>query len=127
MESLLVGVNWTAVVVSAVAAFMLGWLWYSETLFGLKWREGIGISPDDTTSMKPAMITQLLGTFLLAWVIGITAAMEDLYLAGLVALTIALLIEANGFFSQKSRYAIAVEAGFVLAMVVVMILVHAVL
>ena len=28
------GVNWLAVTVGAVAAFLLGWLWYSPKLFG---------------------------------------------------------------------------------------------
>ena len=30
-------VNWLAVGVGTVAAFMVGWLWYSPLLFGKKW------------------------------------------------------------------------------------------
>lgn len=72
------------------------------------------------------MITQALGTFLLAWIIGVTAEESSLQLATLVALAIACLIKANGLLAKKKRAAIVVETAFVLAMVVVMILAHAV-
>jgi len=39
----------------------------------------------------------------------------------LVVLTIAVLMIAGGLFSQKNRYAISVEAGFVVAMAIIMI------
>ena len=127
METLMADVNWLAVCVGAAAAFLVGWFWYSDNLFGKKWREGIGVSETDNSPMMPAMVTQVVATFLLAWVIGLTETMQDLSLAILIALTIASIIKANGLFSQKSRYAIMVEAGFVLVMVVVMIATHAVL
>ena len=126
MEELMMNVNWTAVVVGFVAAFGLGWLWYSDMMFGQKWRDGIGIAIDDNSPMAPAMISQAVGTFLLAWVIGITATTDSLMLAILIALTISVLVKANGFFAQKSRYAIAVESSYILAMVVVMIIAHAI-
>lgn len=122
MEELTMGVNWLAVVVGFVAAFGLGWLWYSDMMFGKKWRDGIGIDIDDNTSMLPAIIAQLVGTFLLAWVIGITETTNSLALAILIALTIAVLVKANGVFSQKSKYAIMVESSYILAMVAVMII-----
>ena len=120
-------VNWLAVGVGAVAAFLVGWVWYSDALFGKKWRDGIGIAPDDTTSMMPAMVSQIVGTALLAWVVGVTETTESIGLAILIAVTIAVLIKANGFFSQKSKYAITVESVYALVMVAVMIAAHAVL
>ena len=126
MEELLTNMNWTATIVGAVAAFLLGWVWYSPTLFQKKWLEGVGIAPDDNSSMKHAMFAQIVGTFLLAWVIGITETTNSLSFAVLIALTIAVLIKANGLFSHKSKYAIMVESGFILAMVVVMIIAHAI-
>ena len=126
MEELTMNVNWLAVCVGAVAAFLVGWLWYSPKLFGTKWAEGVGVTLNDGSSpMMHAMISQAVGTFLLAWVIGITATTDSLALAILIALTIAILIKANGYFAQKSKYAIMVESGFILVMVIVMITAHA--
>ena len=127
ITELTMNVNWLAVIVGAVLAYLLGWLWYSPVLFAKKWLEGIRIPVSDNTPMMPAMITQAVGTFLLAWVIGITETTNSIFTAGLIALTIAVIIKANGLFSQKSKYAIMVEAGFIIAMVVVMVATHAVL
>lgn len=126
MEELLADVNWTAVVVGAVAAYVLGWLWYSKSLFGTKWMEGIGVSSTDSSSMVPAMTAQAVGTFLLAWVIGITETTDSIMTAGLIAITIAVLMKANGLFSKKSKYTIMVDGGYIIAMVVVMIIAHAI-
>lgn len=126
MEALFTDVNWLAVCVGAVAAFLVGWLWYSDKMFGIKWREGIGIAPDDQTSMMPAMIAQIVGTALLAWVIGITETTDAIYFAILIAFTIAAIVKANGLYAQKSKYAISVEVGYILVMVIVMILAHAI-
>lgn len=125
MESLFVDVNWVAVTVGAIAAFVLGWLWYSPMLFAKKWAEGIGVDITDKSGpMMSAMVAQAVATFLLAWVVGITERTNDLAFAVLIAFTIAVIVKANGFFSQKSKYAIMVESGYILAMVVVMILAH---
>ncbi len=47
----MMNVNWLAVIVGAVAAFGAGWLWYSDMMFGQKWREGIGVMPTDGSPM----------------------------------------------------------------------------
>ena len=126
MESILVGVNWTAVGFGTVLSFIAGALWYSDLMFGKPWRAGIGVSEDDQTPMWHAMVTQFGSTFLLAWAISVAIAASGIYFALLIGFTAAGLIKANGFFSQKSMYAVATEVGFVLVMVVVMIGVHAV-
>ncbi len=128
MEALLVNVNWLAVIVGAVAAFALGALWYSPKMFGKGWREGCGLPEADTEKGQPmmAMVAQGVGTFLLAWVIGITETTGAIGFAILIALMVAALIKANGLFAQKSMYAIKVESGFIIAMVVVMILAQAI-
>lgn len=126
-SELFTDINWLAVVVGAVLAYALGALWYSQKMFGKKWLAGIGIPADDNTPMMPAMIAQGAGTFMLAWVIGITETTNSLGLAILIGLTIAALIKAGGLFSKKSTYAIMTESSFVLAMVAVMILTHVVL
>jgi hypothetical protein len=126
MEQIIMDVNWVAVIVGAVVAYGLGWFWYSPKMFATKWLAGIKVAPTDQTPMLPAMLTQAVGTFLLAWVIGVTATTDSLAFSILITVTIAVLIKANGFFSQKSKYAIMVESGYILAMVVVMIIAHAI-
>lgn len=127
MESLILDVNWLAVCVGAVLSYALGAVWYSEKLFAKKWREGIGTPAVPNASMTLAMLTQAGGTFLLAWVIGITETTNSLPFAILIVFTIAGLIKANGFFAGKTKYAISVEVMFVLVMAAIMIGIHAVL
>ncbi|MXU64077.1 DUF1761 family protein [Rhodobacteraceae bacterium KN286] len=116
------GVNWIAVIVGAVVAFLIGWLWYSPKLFGTKWAEGVGLDLTTITGVQaPAMITQVVGIFLLSWVVGITAAANSLLLCILIIVTIAVLIIANGYFAQKSAYARNTEAGYIIVMGIVMI------
>jgi hypothetical protein len=127
MCELTVGVSWIAVVVSFVLSFILGWLWYSPKLFGKKWAEGVGVPFEDGGSMPVcAMIAQALGTFGLAWLFGITAGREALLTIILILLTIVMLIVANGKFAKKSSAAIRIEATYILAMGVVMVVCQAI-
>jgi Protein of unknown function (DUF1761) len=125
MGELTANVNWLGVIVGTVASFLLGWLWYSPKLFGVKWAEGIGVELGAAASMPAAaMVTQLIATFLLAWLVGITAGQKALMTIILIALTIIIFIISNGLFAKKSNYAISVEAGFIAAMTAVMIIVQ---
>jgi hypothetical protein len=128
MNELTENVNWLAVIIGTVLSFILGWLWYSPRLFVKKWIEGVNARGDgSTTPPASSMVMQLLGTFLLSWLVGITAAHNALATIILIAITIMAIISANGFFIGKSNYAIATETGFVAAMTVVMIAVQAIL
>jgi hypothetical protein len=126
MEELLMDVNLLALGSGALVAFLLGWVWYSDTLFGIRWREGIAGVTGDRTAMMYGMMAQVFGTVLLAWVIAIAETLESLQFVFLLALTIGTLIKANGLYSQKSRYAICVEVGYIWAMILVMISAHAI-
>lgn len=128
MSELTANVNWLAVIVSAVAAYALGWLWYSPKAFGPKWAAGVGLPPGPPAELPVgAMTMQAVGTVLLAWVGGITAARNALLTFILIVLTIAALMYASGLFTKKSQYAIHTEAGYVVAMAVVIVIVHAIL
>jgi len=127
MESLIINVNWVAVVVGAVIAFILGWLWYSDKMFGKKWKAGIGVPVVVSKPMIRSIVAQAGATFLLAWVIGVTATTNSFALAILIGLTCAGLIKANGLFAGKTITAIAIETSYVIVMVAVMIVTHAVL
>ncbi len=125
MNELTANVNWLAVVVGAALGFLLGWLWYSPKLFGRKWAQGVGVELGSASTVPvAAMVTQLAATFLLSWVVGITAAMNALLTAILIVAMLVLFIVAGGLFAKKSRYAIGVEAGFVVAMAIIMIVVQ---
>ena len=126
MNELTMNVNWLAVGIGTVLSFMLGWLWYSPKVFGKKWAEGSGIELTDSSAMPVTpLIFQLLATFLLAWLIAITATQEALLTAILILLTVACFVATNSMFVKKSSTAIMIEVGFVLAMGIVMIAVHA--
>lgn len=57
-------VNWLAVLVAAVAYFMLGALWYSKSLFGSKWAKAVGMDMNDPNKGK-GMGKMMAGTFVL--------------------------------------------------------------
>ena len=128
MTELTTNVNWLAVIVGFVLSFALGWLWYSPKLFGTKWAEGVGVKMGDGASMAMApMVLHALGTFLLAWLVGITAAHNALATIILIAITFMVLMAAGAHFTKKSAYAMWTEVGFVATMVVLMIIVQGIL
>ncbi len=116
-------INWLATIVGFVLAFGLGMIWFSPKLFGKKWAEGVGLDPAGPG--KPpvaAMAAQITGTFLLAWTVGVTASNDALLTIILITLTIVVLAGASAFFTGKNAYARHTEAGFTIAMVVIMII-----
>ena len=129
MSEIILNINWLAVAVGAVIAYLLGWLWYSPKMFGTKWAEGVGVSCDDPSAPPPVapMVTQAIGTFLLAWVVGVTATHNALATIILIVVTYLFLLIAAGLFAQKSCYAIGVEVGYVISMVAIMIACQAIL
>ena len=129
MNEIILNINWLAVVVGAIVSYLLGWLWYSPKMFGTKWMEGVGVSCDDPSAPPPVapMVTQAIGTFLLAWVVGVTATHTALTTIILITATFIFLLAAAGMFAQKSCYAIGVEVAYIIAMVVIMIVCQAIL
>ena len=128
MVELTEGVNWLAVIIGTILSFILGWAWYSPLLFVKKWMEGLNIKPNPGAEMPVTpLVVQLVGTFLLAWLVGITAAHNALATIILIVAAIIVLIIANGMFASKGSLAIAIEAGFIAAMAVVMIAVQGIL
>ena len=122
MNELTTNVNWLAVVIGAVIAFILGMFWFSPKLFGTKWALGSGLDPKGPAKPPVTAITcQAIGTFLLAWLFGVTAAGNALAAILLAGLMLIILMAANGLFLNRSTYAIATEAGFTAAMLVIMI------
>ena len=116
-------INWLATIVGFVLAFGLGMVWFSPKLFGTKWAEDNGLDPAHPN--KPpaaAMAAQAVGTFLLAWVVGVTAANDALLTVILITVTMLVLNGASAFFTGKTAYVRNTEGGYTLAMVVIMII-----
>ena len=117
MESL----NWLAIIVGTVLAFGLGMLWFSPAMFGKAWSAGShNLQPPEKPPMA-AMAIMLAGTFLLALVVGMTAQTEALATAIVAILAAAVIVAGMDLFSQKSGKATLIDAGYIVAMGVLMI------
>lgn len=114
--------NWTAVIVGTVAAFLIGWLWYSPRLFGKGWAEGSNVDLESADGMPMfAMATQVVALFLLAMVIGITATTNSLFTAIFAILAAAMFVVSAGSFIKKSNYAIRIDGLYIIVAGIVMI------
>jgi hypothetical protein len=124
----LAGLNWIAVVVGTVLAFLAGWLWYSPMVFGKGWAAGSGVELGSAQAMPVlAMVTQLIALLLLALVIGITATKDQLFTAIFAILALAVFSVSGGAFSRKSNYALMVDGGYAVVAGAIMILVQGIL
>ena len=74
-----------------------------------------------------AMVSQAIGLFLFAWVVGVTAAANALFTFILIVVAVAVLMASGGMFAKKSTYAIRTEVGYFVAAAVVMFLAQAIL
>ena len=63
-------VNWLSVIVSALAAFAVGSLWYSPLMVGKRWQKEVGLSDE---SMKNANMGMIFGGAFVLNVIGAIA------------------------------------------------------
>ncbi len=121
MESELADLNWLAIIVGTVLSFGLGMFWFSPVMFGKGWSAGMQNLQPPSSPPIFAMVVQLIGTFLLAFVIGITATNDALVTAILAILSVMVLMAGNALFKQNAGYTVAVDSGYTLAMGVIMI------
>lgn len=127
MSEIIDGVSWIGVIVGAVATFLVGWLWYSPKLFGVKWAEGAGVDLGNASEMPVgAMITNFIGLLLMSWFVGVTATNNALLTVILATLAFTVLAYSGGMFTKKSAYARNVEAGFWIAALVIMFISQAI-
>lgn len=123
MESEFANVTWIAVGVGAIAAFLVGWLWYSPILFIKGWAAGSGVDIDNGSAPPVlAMVAQFLALLLLSLVIGITATQDMLLTAIAAILAAAAFAVSNGAFAGKSAYAMMVDGGYIVVAGAVMII-----
>lgn len=69
----IVNVDLVTVVVAAIAAFIVGMIWYSPALFGKKWMKTMGMSEKDMAKnkdkMMPIMVMSLILDGVMAYVL----------------------------------------------------------
>lgn len=123
LETFISQVEWMTVTISTLVCFVLGWLWYSDKLFGKQWKAGLG-TPAWTAPMWMPMSAQLGSTFLLAIIINMATADGHAFHAILVAITVAGFIKANGYFSGKTMTAVSVDVLYVVVMAAIMITIN---
>jgi Protein of unknown function (DUF1761) len=121
-----VPVNYVAVVVAAIAAFLTGWGWYA--VFGQAWMRGLGRTKAEMRRRPLPFILALLANLLMAWMLaGIIGHLHDVTLKG--ALISALFVWAgfvatttlvNQQFQDTRPVVTAIDAGHWLAVLIVM-------
>lgn len=114
------GLDWPAVVVAALAAFLLGTAWYSRKLFGTIWMKEIGLTEKAVSEGNTTLIIgdtfalQLVGATALALFIGPGSG----WLAGLqygLLIGLCWIATAYGityFFEQRSLRLYLINAGY---------------
>lgn len=123
MAELTTGVSWLAVIVGTIVSFLIGWLWYSPKLFGPKWAEGVGVKMGSANEMPVgAMVSQIVGLFLMSWFVGVAAVSNALSTVILATLAFVVLAYSGGMFSKKSTFARNVDAGYWVVSLVIMII-----
>jgi len=91
MQNAFQNLNWFAIAVAAVSAFILGGLWYSPLMFAKRWMKETGITEESTknTNMTKlfsmAFILSFIASFFLAMFIGPDAGAAIGALAGFMA------------------------------------------
>lgn len=119
-------IAWTPVLVSTGIAFLLGWLWYSDKMFLAQWQAGIG-APVWQAPLWMPMAVQLFSTLILAVITHISLAQGHLGFVFLSALMLVGFIKSNGLYAGKTKTAIAIEVGYIVVMVLIMVGVNLVL
>ncbi len=127
-------VNWVAVIVGALAGFMVGGIWYGP-IMGKKWMGAVGLSE---AQIKEANMLAIYGgafafSLLASWTMAHTfATYDDLSAAVkiLTALGVAIgfivpAIGTNYLFSQKSKTLFFIDAGYWILFYIAMGAVHA--
>jgi len=68
-------VNWIAIIVSAVVFNAIGFAWYSDSVFGKKWRKESGMSEADfkkgSQNMNRMFILMTITSLLMAYVLAV--------------------------------------------------------
>ena len=120
--------NWVAVVVSALSAFVIGGLWYGP-LFGKAWQSLSGLTDEDIQQGHPAKIYG--GAFVLTLVAAIGIGMllqlhpaPDLAIGFKVGILVGVAFVATSFginylFASKPLRLYLIDAGYMVVLMAV--------
>ena len=124
---LFMGVNLLAVLASAVATMVLGFLWYSPVLFAKPWTILMGYDPNDKAKMAEmqksagpsygmSLVASILSAFVLGKLIavaGSTGAIEGLKIGLVVWLGFVTTVQFTGsLFSKQPFRLYLINTGF---------------
>lgn len=121
-------INWLAVLVATAAAFMLGGLWYSKSMFGNAWMQEVGLSEESVanTNMKPILAGTAVLQFIAATALAAYLGPGSTWLIGLqsgLLVGICWLATAYGItylFEQRSLRLFWINAGYYIVVFAVM-------
>jgi len=122
-------INWWAVLVSVVAAQVIGFVWYSKALFLMPWLNSIGKDEDFTKTAPPAgYLVNIVASFIEAVFVGfLVAAMDsNTFTSGLTAGFmiwlgfVATTSSTNAIFAQRGTRNWLIESGNHLVTLLVM-------
>lgn len=111
--------NWWAIVVATVVAFLLGWLWYGP-LFGKAWLDALGKTEEDIEPSPTPFIISFFTTLLTCIVMAglIQALGINTWTGGLVlglAVGIGFITTSNisdGTFCRWSWSLVSIQSGY---------------
>lgn len=128
LAQVLTGVNWFAVIVATVVAFMLGGLWYSKALFGNAWMQEVGLTEEAVNNANMArtfggtIILQILAAIALSAFLGADSTWQTgLYTGlwiGLFWITTAYGV--TYLFEQRSLRIFLINAGYYVVLYAIM-------
>lgn len=112
--------NWLAVIVGAVAYWLVGALWYSPVLFGKKWQAITGVTAENSGGLVATYLGSLVVMFLqvtalafIAQAIGVTELVDAIELGlGISVGFCALQLLLNQIYEKRSRELMMINAGY---------------
>lgn len=113
-------VNYFAIVAAALAAFVLGGLWYSPVLFGKTWQREVGLSDEELKRGNMARIfgTSLILSLIASWVFALFLGPRPPMSLGLGAgfaaglCWVASSFGMNYLFARRSFKLFLIDGGF---------------
>ncbi|MFH1051837.1 MAG: DUF1761 domain-containing protein [bacterium] len=111
-------INWLSVLVSALAAFAVGGLWYSPVLFSKVWQREVKLSDEDIKDSNMTMIfgttfvLNIIGAIALDLVIGVESTLGSGFCTGLFVsvVWIATSFGINYLYTRKSLKLFLIDA-----------------
>lgn len=124
-----VSINYFAVFLAAVLNMVIGYAWYSQSLFGKEWMKMIGMTADKMKSgmgkaIGMGLVTSFISAWVLAYLISVTGA-SGIAEAAQIAFWVWLGFTATAMFSSvlyenKPTKLWAINVGYYLVAYIVM-------